>query len=108
MNSALSTFVMVEQVRDTLGGHVDTNDGDLENCPIPRTPTTEPIILTLAPVRRFSSRACSPNHSAIFQMDLFPESLLNTGQMAKVAKISLFHIKYLWKLRPEPVAFLYY
>lgn len=53
----------------------------------PRTPTAEPIILaSLAPIRRFSSTAFGSNRSRIFQIDLFPESLLDTGQMAEVTK----------------------
>lgn len=39
-------------------------------------------------------------------MDLFPESLLDTGQMAEVAKMSSFYIKYMQKLHLETVALL--
>lgn len=102
MSSVSSTFVTVEQVRDQLGGHIDTNEGDLQNCPSPRTPTVEPTVLALVPIRRFSF---SPNHSRICQMDLFP-NLLDTGQMAEVAEMLLFYIKYLQKLCPETVALL--
>ena len=38
-------------------------------------------------------------------MDLFPENLLDTGQMAEVAEM-LFYIKFLQKLYPETAAFL--
>lgn len=102
MSSVSSTFVTVEQVRDQLGGHIDTNEGDLQNCPSPITPTTEPTILALVPVWRLSF---SPNHSRICQMDLFPENFLDTGQMAEVAEM-LFYIKFLQKLCPETAAFL--
>lgn len=59
--------------------------------------------LALAPIRKFSSSAFGPNHSRIFQMDLFPENLLDNGQMAEVAKMSLFYINCLWKLRLKTV-----
>lgn len=94
MSSVLGTFVTVEQVRDVLGGHIDTDDGDLHNFPILGIPTAEPIILVLAPIR-FSSSTLGANHSRIFQMDLFPENVLGTSQMAETAKMSLFYIKYL-------------
>ena len=38
-------------------------------------------------------------------MDLFPENLLDTGQMAEVAEV-LFYIKFLQKLYPETAALL--
>lgn len=102
MSSVSSTLVMVEQMRDQLGGHIDTNEGDLQNCPSPRTPTVGPTVLALVPIWRFSF---SPNHSRICQMHLFPENLLDTGQMAEVAEM-LFYIKFLQKLYPETAALL--
>ena len=83
MSSVSSTFVTVEQVRDQLGGRIDTNEGNLQNCPSPGTPTVEPTILALVPIWRFSF---SPNHSRICQMDLFPENLLDTVKWQKLQK----------------------
>lgn len=53
----------------------------------PRTPTAQPIILaSLAPVRRFPSSAFGSDRSRIVQIDMFPEILLDTGQMEEVTK----------------------
>lgn len=94
-------------MREILGSHIDTDDGDLHNSLILGTPTAEPIILALAPIR-FSSSAFGANHSRIFQMDLFPENLLGTSQMAEIAKMSLLYLKYLQKSCLEIVAFLFH
>lgn len=61
------------------------------NCPIPRTPTAEPMILALDPIRKFRSSAFAANHSRIIQTDLFPENFLGKSNGRSCKNVIVLH-----------------
>lgn len=74
-------------MRNALRGHVDTNDGDLQNSANPtNTHSTANNPGFFGPIRKFPSSAFGSDRSRIVQIDTVPEILLDTGQMAEVTK----------------------
>lgn len=94
---------MVEQMRDQLSGHIDTNRGDLQNCPSPEHPQWDQQSATKIPIWKVSF---NPNHLVRSPVKCICfQKTCDTGQMAEVAEM-LFYIKFLQKLYPETAALL--